>query len=506
MHSVRLLSSDPVYSLLSAYLAETLTQRRVVAHSRQDYRDHSYQHLTLDYGVFSLTVSEHDNLEVKITHLPPASPLPSDAPQKSGSVSTVSTALTPPRALSDRSASCPPSPLPQPAAEAFPPSLSSLQSLSHHLCTRLYAGPLAPAQLLTEPTSCLSSEEVLLSSPSPGWRLCDCGSGVTTGDRRSSVVGWKKEEGGEMRKKDVLCEEEESCFVLQSAQLRDNLKLLQLAAAYRPNKQNERIVSVFAWEGGWHQRQAAFVGDCRLSSSQRLVADVVEKFYADSKHFQKYALPYQRAIILSGPSASGKHWLSRYLGLVHNKSMCYLPVTDLSYAAVGPAIACAPMNSLIVIDGLPQFYQRLPSSERVLFLRHLESVFNTSVSDPKGLLIVLLAPPTMPVELERFLRMPHRFQCKFDITLSSPDLTIDILRAHMDCEAIDSADIDKIAERLKGAQVSAHILSWFFGENRQSSQKQLLSMLEDLQQSVEEERKLIDSAQIGQGYSERMYC
>eukprot|EP00922_Rhytidocystis_sp_ex-Travisia-forbesii_P023921 GHVS01035104.1.p1 GENE.GHVS01035104.1~~GHVS01035104.1.p1 ORF type:complete len:379 (-),score=57.56 GHVS01035104.1:167-1303(-) len=358
------------------------------------------------------------------------------------------------------------------------------------------------------PEAWLPSDEVLLlPTSSPGWKRCHCA--VTSRDSVAGggvLVGQKKEDGGEGRKKDVVCEEEESCFLLQSAQLRDNLKLLQLAALYRSNKPDERITSVFAWEGGWHQRQAAFVVDCRLSASQRVVADAVESFYADCHHFQKYDLPYQRGIILSGPSASGKHWLSRYLCLVHNKSMCYLPVTDISYAAIGPAIACAPMNSLIVIDGLPQFYQRIPSSERVLFLRHLESVFNTSVCDPKGLLVVLLAPATMPVELERFLRMPHRFQNKFDITLSSPDLTKDILRAHMDGMDIDSADIDKMAQQLNGAQVSAHVLSWFFGENKQSSRKQLLSMLEDLQQMVKEERNLIDSAQIGQGYSERMYC
>eukprot|EP00922_Rhytidocystis_sp_ex-Travisia-forbesii_P023915 GHVS01035096.1.p1 GENE.GHVS01035096.1~~GHVS01035096.1.p1 ORF type:complete len:517 (-),score=74.35 GHVS01035096.1:2185-3735(-) len=516
MYSVRVLSSDPLYSILSAFLAETLTQHRVVVHSRADYRDHSYQHLTLDYGVFSLSLPAPEQLEVQVTHLPPASPLPADTPLPVSS-STVSTALTPPSSVSETPP--PQSPIPQ-SPICFPCS-PSLPSLSRHIRTRLYAGPLVPHQLATGtgwPSSC--SDDFLLSplAPAPhscgssySWRLCDCSGQIcreyaSEGRRCFALEGCKKAEGSVERcKKDVVCEEEESCFILQSADFNDNLKLLEQAARYKPNKPQERIVSVFAWEGGWHQRQAAFVGDCRLSASQQVVANAAEKFYGDRVHFQKYNLPYQRGIILSGPSASGKHWLSRHLCLVHNKSMCYLPVTDLSYAAVGPAIACAPMNSLIVIDGLPQFYQRIPSSERVLFLRHLESVFNTSVCDPKGLLVVLLAPSTMPVELERFLRMPHRFQNRFDITLSSPDLTKDILRAHIGGKE-DTDAIEQLAQKLSGALVSAHVLRWFFGENKQQSSPQLLAMLEDLLQMVKEERHAIDSAQIGQGYSERMYC
>eukprot|EP00386_Alphamonas_edax_P009323 GDKI01030690.1.p1 GENE.GDKI01030690.1~~GDKI01030690.1.p1 ORF type:complete len:388 (-),score=85.05 GDKI01030690.1:27-1190(-) len=292
-------------------------------------------------------------------------------------------------------------------------------------------------------------------------------------------------------------------MIISSESYEMNVRLVDLALRSFVKAPDQRIVSVFSWEQAWHQRQAVWVTEHTPSKTQKKVLEDVEWFYKNPKHFHDLTVPYQRGIVLSGPASSGKHWLARNLALQNQKSMCYLPVTEVTYSTVGPAIACAPLNSIVVIDNLVTFYSHIPSTERPVFLKHLETTFNTNVHDPRGLLIVILAPVSIPSELEKFLLNPARFQKKFELSLSGKEQMSEYITKHMpECGA---EDVTKIVNKLLAGGVSHNVVQWFFAHHKKENtpHEQLIPALEQLAGMIKEERSIIDAA--SGGHRERLY-
>ncbi|CEM01832.1 unnamed protein product [Vitrella brassicaformis CCMP3155] len=295
----------------------------------------------------------------------------------------------------------------------------------------------------------------------------------------------------------------EACLILHSDTYEQNIALIDLALRSFIKAPEHRVVQIYSWEGAWHQRQAIFVADHTPSKTQQRAFDDVDWFYKNPKFYHEHSTAYQRGIILCGNAASGKHWMVRYCAHRHNKSMCYLPVTEHTYSSIGPAMACAPLNSILVLDNLVQFYQHIPSSERAVFLRHLESVFNTAVHDPRGFLVIILTPLNIPSELEKFLMMPHRFQKKFELSLSGKEALTDLLTEKLPGEQAES--VQKIAAKCQNSQVPISVLQSFFANAAKEdiSVDQLIQPLEQLASSIKDERNVIDAATSGN--RERLY-
>jgi hypothetical protein len=296
----------------------------------------------------------------------------------------------------------------------------------------------------------------------------------------------------------------DACLVLIADSFEMNMKLVNLALSAVLRSPDERVVPVFAWDNGWHQKQAVWVADHKPSKTQQKVVEDVAWFYGNGKWHSDKSLPYQRGILLSGPSSSGKHWCIRHLALTNAKSLAYIPVTELTYGVIGPALACAPLNSIIVMDNLAQFFAVIPTHERGVFLRHLETAFNTSANDPRGLLIVALLPGTIPPELEKFLRMPHRFQKRLELSISGVEALSAVLSANM--PNTDAAKVKELAEQLGKHGVPENVLNWFFANasRRETpmTQDELVNELKLLMAKTKEERAQID-APIGS--RERLY-
>ena len=60
----------------------------------------------------------------------------------------------------------------------------------------------------------------------------------------------------------------------------------------------------------------------------------------------------------------------------------YIPVTELTYGVIGPALACAPLNSIIVMDNLAQFFAVIPTHER--------GVRPSAIADVSGIMVFQL--------------------------------------------------------------------------------------------------------------------
>merc|ERR1719265_2470370 len=298
--------------------------------------------------------------------------------------------------------------------------------------------------------------------------------------------------------------DQDACQVLMSETFEMNMKLVNLALSAVLRSPDERVVPVFAWDNGWHQKQAVWVADHKPSKTQQKVVDDAAWFYGSGKWHSEKSLPYQRGILISGPSSSGKHWCIRHLSLTNAKSLAYIPVTEHTYGVIGPALACAPLNSIIVMDNIAQFFGVIPTHERGVFMRHLETAFNTSANDPRGLLIVALLPGSVPQELEKFLRMPHRFQQRFDLSISGVEALSSMISANL--PKLAAEQVDDLAKQSGKVGVPENVLTWFFANislrEPVPTDAEVVQELMQLMQKQKEERALID-APIGS--RERLY-
>jgi hypothetical protein len=297
----------------------------------------------------------------------------------------------------------------------------------------------------------------------------------------------------------------EACLVMTSESFEMNMKMVNLAMSATVRSPDERVVPVFAWDNGWHQKQAVWVSDHKASKTQQKVVDDIDWFYGNGKFHQERNLPFQRGMLISGPSASGKHWIIRHVALKHAKSLAYIPVTEHTYGVIGPALACAPLGSIIVMDNLAQFFSIIPPHEKGTFLRHLETAFNTSANDPRGLVVIALMPGNIDPQLEKFLRMPHRFQRKFDLSLAGTEALSAVIAKGL--PELPEDKIASIAATLGKANVSENVLAWFFATQENEDPKpgvdELVAKIQDLAVKVKDERTAIDTA--GQPGRERLY-
>jgi hypothetical protein len=298
--------------------------------------------------------------------------------------------------------------------------------------------------------------------------------------------------------------ESEAVLVLVAQTFEMNMKLVNLALSAVLRSPDERVVPVFAWDNGWHQKQAVWVADHKPSKTQLKVIDDITWFYGNSKWHTEKKIPFQRGLMVSGPSSSGKHWCIRNLALQNAKSLAYIPVTEHTYGVIGPALACAPLNSIIVMDNIAQFFGVIPTHERGVFMRHLETAFNTSANDPRGLLIVALLPAVVPPELEKFLRMPHRFQKKFELSISGVESLTTLISSNL--PKLPTSQVDELAKQCGKVGVPENVLTWFFANlsfrDPPLSDADTVSELQSLIQKQKEERAMVD-APIGS--RERLY-
>lgn len=318
-----------------------------------------------------------------------------------------------------------------------------------------------------------------------------------------------------------------ACFVLASGDQAATMRLIRLAVNWQPDSVPHRLLQVFSWESAWHQRQAVWITeDAKPSPTQQACVDDADWFYSNSKYWTEANLPYQRGVILAGLAGSGKRWTVRHVAHKHRKIMCYFPLTDSTYATLSPALACAPMNAILVIDNLVPFFYGIPLAERGGFLRHLETVFNFAARDPNGLLFYILAPGSVPTELEKFLLMPQRFQTKFDVTLWDKGDLLETLKDIMPEDAPKDVLTD-LVEKLVECQVPPAVLRWnyiaqqrrreiksFNPPQRKSSPRDSMPIgldaaareIEQIAIAMREEREVIDqTSEMNRQARERLY-
>eukprot|EP00746_Dinoflagellata_sp_MGD_P016797 gnl/MRDRNA2_/MRDRNA2_138171_c0_seq1.p1 gnl/MRDRNA2_/MRDRNA2_138171_c0~~gnl/MRDRNA2_/MRDRNA2_138171_c0_seq1.p1 ORF type:complete len:425 (-),score=73.55 gnl/MRDRNA2_/MRDRNA2_138171_c0_seq1:120-1322(-) len=319
-----------------------------------------------------------------------------------------------------------------------------------------------------------------------------------------------------------------ACFVLTAAEQAINSRIIRLAVNWQPETESHRLLQVFSWENAWHQRQAVWINeDENPSAKQQACIQDADWFFRNPQHYRDLGLPYQRGVLFAGLAGSGKRWVVRHIAHKYRKIMCYFPLTDVTYATLSPALACAPMNAILVIDNIGPFFNGIPMAERGGFLRHLATVFNFAARDPNGLLYYVLAPTNLTSELEKFLLMPHRFQAKFEVSLWDKSEMLQTLQDMMPADA-SSDVIAELADKLVECQVAPAVLRWNFitqqrrrevkafnPPSRKSSPRDksgtpsLDAIIRDIEQmaiAMREEREVIDqTAEMNRAARERLY-
>ena len=260
-----------------------------------------------------------------------------------------------------------------------------------------------------------------------------------------------------------------------------------------------RLVEISYWENsGWRSSSSIYVSDTQPTPQQKIVFDYCDDFYKSGQLFKEHNLPYQRGILLAGPSATGKQWLIRHLAYSFSKCLRVINVNEETFPELGLAIRNVAHDTIIVLTGLEAFYSQCPTQERGQMLRKLSSHLNQDLFQPRGVLIIATVPTHTAPELLRFLMMPQRFSKRFELTLAEPAQLQSLLKP-----LFKGDKAAKVANRLAQANVPAPTLRWFLADKEGLAADALEDALESLAVSVREERGLIDvSGRIG---SERLY-
>jgi hypothetical protein len=322
----------------------------------------------------------------------------------------------------------------------------------------------------------------------------------------------------------------DACLVLTSDSHAANYNLL-IHIAEQPvpralcGDSELELIPVHSWDNGWHQRQSVALEKEDLSPSQQEAMNYAQWFYGHGQFYKDRKLPFQTGILLGGPSGCGKQFTLRKIAREFRKNLCYFPLMESTYSSLGPALACAPLNSILVLDHLPTFYSTIPYNERSVFLRHVETQMRVPIQDPRGIICVCLLPQHSPSELLNFLHRPSRFPRLFDLSISHEEQVKPLLDENL--SELDEEDRQKLTKKCLEQKVPTNILKHFFlnrsiqfeakdPENSADNtpapsfgkspkeDKDLCKALIDLLNTVKEERKQLDGAPLERA-RERFY-
>ena len=261
----------------------------------------------------------------------------------------------------------------------------------------------------------------------------------------------------------------------------------------------DRLVRIMYWrDDAWRSSSSIYVSDTEPTPQQKLVFDYCDTFYKSSAWYKERDLPYQRGILLAGPSASGKQWLIRHLAYSFSKSIRMFHVDEDNFHNLGVGLRNVAHDTIIVLTGLEAFFSQCPTQERGQMLRKLSSHLNQDFFQPRGVLIIATVPTHTAPELLRFLAMPHRFPKRFELTLAEPPQLSTLLKSH-----VNEEQAKKLAARLSAANVPVPTLRWFLADKDGLTADALEDALEGLAVAVREERGLIDVT--GRVGGERLY-
>jgi hypothetical protein len=142
-------------------------------------------------------------------------------------------------------------------------------------------------------------------------------------------------------------------------------------------------------------------------------------------------------------------------------------VYESSLPHLSTAIATAPMGSVMVIEGLWDFFASIPPFEQADFFKLLDGMLKTPVNDPRGILFVFLCLDE-PSELNDFLTAPHRVPHSFPISLQGTDGAVAARQQNLVRELVPEIGADA-AEA--AAQIPENMLRWWAANLRREEEE-----------------------------------
>lgn len=245
-------------------------------------------------------------------------------------------------------------------------------------------------------------------------------------DLGSYTVRVPSEGGGKLRlhHEEVTVGEKKTEKVLKflSQSFADTLTVIS-AALYAPDPYADLAdapadIANFGWGGTtWCRCMSTTVPRFAPSPSQQAVLDSAREFFARKKNDTVDAhVAYHQRMCVVGPPNTGKHWVMRQMAREQAKVLLTFEVFETTLEHFGTALATAPMGSLVVVEGLWEYFSKVPDQEYPDFFHMLDGLLKTPVHDPRGLMVVFLGPD-LETELDAFLAQPHRAPLRFPVTL-----------------------------------------------------------------------------------------
>jgi hypothetical protein len=224
-------------------------------------------------------------------------------------------------------------------------------------------------------------------------------------------------------------------------------------------------IATFGWGGAtWARLVSQHVQPFVPSPSQQECLDFVRDFYARPR---ADGIPHQMRILVTGNQCTGKHWLVKELARANCKCLLTFEVYESSLPHLSTAIATAPMGSVMVIEGLWDFFTTIPPFEQADFFKLLDGMLKTPVNDPRGIVFVFLCLDE-PSELNDFLTAPHRVPHSFQISLQGSAAKVAERQQSLVRELVPEIG-DAAAEA--AALVPENMLRWFVANMRREQEE-----------------------------------
>jgi len=228
-------------------------------------------------------------------------------------------------------------------------------------------------------------------------------------------------------------------------------------------------IATFGWGGAtWARLASQHVPPFVPSPSQQTCLDFVRDFYTRPR---VEGVPHQMRILVTGNQCTGKHWLVKELARANGKCLLTFEIFESSLPHLSTAIATAPMGSVMVIEGLWDFFSTIPPFEQADFFKLLDGLLKTPVNDPRGILFVFLCldePSEYGSALNEFLSAPHRVPHTFPISLQGTDDVVTTRQLGIVRELVPELD-ERAAEA--AAQVPENMLRWWVANLRREEEE-----------------------------------
>merc|ERR1719247_1188228 len=197
-------------------------------------------------------------------------------------------------------------------------------------------------------------------------------------------------------------------------------------------------IATFGWGGStWARLVSQHVQPFVPSPSQQECLDFVRDFYARPR---AEGIPHQMRILVTGNQCTGKHWLVKELARANGKCLLTFEIYESSLPHLSTAIATAPMGSVMVIEGLWDFFATIPPFEQADFFKLLDGM----------------------------LKAPHRVPHSFHISLQGTDDTVAARQQNLVRELVPEIS-DAAAE--VAAEIPENMLRWWVANLRREEEE-----------------------------------